>query len=166
MPDLLAHALLAYTIATVASWRYEWITRPYVTAAMAGAFIPDMTKVRLLIPSARVEQLLGIPFDWIGLHTAGAALCSVLIGVLLVSETERRRVFTLLSVGAASHLIADAFLLKPTGLSYPLLWPVTRIHPPTPGLYLSTDFEPALVLGIVALVAYGVTRVKTDQGRS
>ncbi|RDZ48211.1 metal-dependent hydrolase [Haloferax sp. Atlit-19N] len=166
MPDLLAHALLAYTIATVASWRYEWITRPYVTVAMAGAFIPDMTKVRLLIPSARVEQLLAIPFDWIGLHTAGAALCSVLIGVLLVPESERRRVFTLLSVGAASHLIADAFLLKPTGLSYPLFWPVTRIHPPTPGLYLSTDFEPALVLGIVALVAYGVTRFKIDQRRS
>ncbi|MGB9956459.1 metal-dependent hydrolase [Haloferax prahovense] len=166
MPDLLAHVLFAYTMATVASWRYEWITRPYVTVAMAGAFIPDMTKVKLLIPSARVEQLLAIPFDWAGLHTAGAALCSVLIGVLLVSESERRRVFTLLSVGAASHLIADAFLLKPTGLSYPLLWPVTRIQPPTPGLYLSTDFEPALVLGIVALVAYGVTRFKIDQGRS
>ncbi|WP_042665859.1 metal-dependent hydrolase [Haloferax sp. ATB1] len=166
MPDLLSHALLAYTIATVASWRYEWITRPYVTVAMAGAFIPDMTKVRLLIPSARVEQLLEISFEWGGLHTAGAALCSVLIGVLLVSESERSRVFALLSVGAASHLIADAFLLKPTGLSYPLLWPFTRIHPPTPGLYLSTDFEPALVLGIVALVAYGVTRFKIDQGRS
>ncbi|RDZ44863.1 metal-dependent hydrolase [Haloferax sp. Atlit-10N] len=166
MPDLLSHALLAYTIATVASWRYEWITRPYVTVAMAGSFIPDMTKVRLLIPSARVEQLLGIPFDWIGLHTAGAALCSVLIGVLLVSESERSRVFALLSVGAVSHLIADAFLLKPTGLSYPLLWPFTRIHPPTLGLYLSTDFEPALVLGVVALVAYGVTRFKIDQGRS
>ncbi|WP_042665026.1 metal-dependent hydrolase [Haloferax sp. ATB1] len=166
MPDLLAHALLAYTIATLASWRYEWISRPYVTVVMAGAFIPDMTKIMLLIPSAQVEQLLGTPFDWTGLHTAGAALCSVLIGVLLVSESERLRVFTLLSVGAASHLIADAFLLKPTGLSYPLLWPLTRIHPPTPGLYLSTDFEPALILGMVALIAYSVTRFKTDQGRS
>lgn len=158
MPDLLSHALLAYILATIASWRYEWITRPYVTAAMAGAFIPDMTKVMLVFPSARVEQLLGIPFDWIGLHTAGAALCSVLIGVLLVSESERARVFLLLSIGAASHLIADAFLLKPTGLSYPLFWPLTRIHPPTPGLYLSTDVEPAIVLGALALVVYGVTR--------
>ncbi|TVT94435.1 metal-dependent hydrolase [Haloferax volcanii] len=166
MPDLLSHALLAYTIATVASWRYEWITRPYVTVAMAGAFIPDMTKVRLLIPSARVEQLLGIPFEWGGLHTAGAALCSVLVGVLLVPESERSRVFALLSVGAASHLIADAFLLKPTGLSYPLFWPLTRLHPPTPGLYLSTDIEPSIVFGAIALTVYVITRLQTDRASS
>ncbi|AKU08142.1 metal-dependent hydrolase [Haloferax gibbonsii] len=166
MPDLLAHALIAYTIATVASWRYEWITRPYVTVAMAGAFIPDMTKVMLLIPSARVEQLLGIPFDWIGLHTTGAALCSVFIGVLLVSESERRRVFVLLSAGAASHLIADAFLLKPTGLSYPLFWPLTRLHPPTLGLYLSTDIEPSIVFGAIALIVYIITQLQTDRASS
>ncbi|WP_411964475.1 metal-dependent hydrolase [Haloferax sp. YSMS24] len=166
MPDLLSHALLAYILATVASWRFEWITRPYVTVAMAGAFIPDMTKVMLVFPSARVEQLLGIPFDWIGLHTTGAALCSVLVGVLLVAKTERARVFLLLAVGAASHLTADAFLLKPTGVSYPVLWPLTRIHPPTPGLYLSTDVEPAIVLGAVALVVYAVTQSRNRRRRS
>ncbi|WP_416840387.1 metal-dependent hydrolase [Haloferax sp. DFSO52] len=158
MPDLLSHVLLAYSLAMIASWRYEWITQPYVTVAMAGAFIPDIAKGELLLPNARVEQLLGVPFSWFGLHTTGAVICSVLIGVLLVKATERVRVFVLLSLGATSHLIADAFLLKPTGQSYPLLWPLTRIYPPTPGLYLSTDVEPAIVLGAVALVVYGVTR--------
>ncbi|AFK19830.1 metal-dependent hydrolase [Haloferax mediterranei ATCC 33500] len=166
MPDLLAHALLAYSLATVASWRYEWISRPYVTVAMAGAFIPDMAKAALVIPSARVEQLLGVPFDWFGLHTAGAVLCSVLVGVLLVTESEQLRVFTLLAVGAASHLVADALLLKPTGVSYPLLWPLTRIYPPTPGLYLSTDIEPAIVLGAAALLVSGVTRYRTGRRES
>ncbi|RDZ35276.1 MULTISPECIES: metal-dependent hydrolase [Haloferax] len=158
MPDLLSHALIAYSLATVASWRYDWITRPYVTAAMAGAFIPDMAKAALVIPSARVEQLIGMPFDWFGLHTLGAAVCSVLIGVILVSQHERRRVGLLLSLGASSHLLADALLRKPTGLSYPLLWPLSRVYPPTPGLYLSTDIWPAIVLSIVAAVVWSVDK--------
>ncbi|KTG19438.1 metal-dependent hydrolase [Haloferax profundi] len=160
MPDLLSHALLAYSLAMIASWRYEWITKPYVTVAMAGAFIPDLAKAELVFSSPRVEQLFSIPFDWFGLHTTGAVICSVLIGVLLVQSKERMRVFLLLAVGAASHLIADAFLLNPTGVSYPLLWPLTRIYPPTPGLYLSTDVEPAIVLGALALVVYGMTRYR------
>ncbi|KAB1198200.1 MULTISPECIES: metal-dependent hydrolase [Haloferax] len=162
MPDLLSHALLAYSLAMVASWRYEWITQPYVTVAMAGAFIPDMAKAELVLSSARIEQLLGVPFDWFGLHTTGAVICSVLIGVLLVHAKERKQVFFLLSLGASSHLIADAFLLKPTGVSYPLLWPLTRIYPPTPGLYLSTDVGPAIVLGTIALLVYGVTRYQGE----
>lgn len=158
MPDLLSHALLAYSLAMIASWRYDWITRPYVTVAMAGAFIPDIAKAELVVPSDRVELLLGVLFDWFGIHTTGAVICSVLIGVLLVHSNERVRVSLLLTLGAASHLIADAFLLKPTGVSYPVLWPLTRVYPPTPGLYLSTDIEPAIVLGTMALLVYGVTR--------
>ncbi|EMA08278.1 metal-dependent hydrolase [Haloferax denitrificans] len=158
MPDLLSHALIAYSLATIASWRYDWITRPYVTAAMASAFIPDMAKAALVIPSARVAQLIGMPFDWFGLHTLGAVVCSVLIGVVLISQHERRRVGLLLSLGASSHLLADALLRKPTGLSYPLLWPLSRVYPPTPGLYLSTDIWPAVVLSIVAAVVWSVDK--------
>ncbi|ELZ97037.1 putative membrane-bound metal-dependent hydrolase [Haloferax mucosum ATCC BAA-1512] len=158
MPDLLAHALLAYSLATIASWRFDWISRPYVTVAMAGAFVPDMAKAALVVPNYRVEQFVGIPFSWFGLHTLGGVLCSVLVGVLLVGRRERVRVFLLLSVGAGSHLLADAFLLKPSGRSYPVVWPVSRVFPPTPGLYLSTDTAPAIVLAVVALVVYGLTR--------
>jgi hypothetical protein len=44
MPDLLAHAFIAYTVATRLSWHYDWLTPAYKTALMAGAFIPDLTK--------------------------------------------------------------------------------------------------------------------------
>ncbi|WP_396611628.1 metal-dependent hydrolase [Haloferax sp. S1W] len=164
MPDLLAHAFLAYSLATVASWRYEWLTSPYVTVAMAGAFIPDLSKGELVLPDARVEQLLGIPFDWFGLHTAGAVVCSILIGALLVHARERRRVVLLLALGAGSHLVADGLLKKPEGVSHPMLWPLTRIHPPTPGLYLSTDVTPAVVLGVVALIVTLVTKYRQSAG--
>ncbi|MFB6228334.1 MAG: hypothetical protein ABEH88_07170 [Halobacteriales archaeon] len=55
---------------------------------------------------------------------------------MLVDEPRRRTTLLVLSIGAVSHLLADALLLKATGRSYPILWPLTRWQPPTPGLYL------------------------------
>jgi len=166
MPDLLAHALIAYTVALLLSWRYAWVTAPYATVVMAGAFIPDLIKIKLLVPSGQVEQLLGIPFDWGAIHTAGGAVVAVLIGVLLVAPRERRRVGLLLALGAISHLVADALLLNPSGQSYAILWPLTRVYPPTPGLYLSTQPEPTIVTAGIALVVWTVTRMRKQPAGS
>lgn len=158
MPDLLTHALVMYCVATVASWHYEWLTPSFITVAMMGAMIPDMTKIRLVLPSHRVESLLGIPFDWSALHTLGGAVVAVLIGTALVPQNHRKRVLSLLALGAASHLLLDALLVKPSGHSYAVLWPLTQYQPPTPGLYLSTDRWPAIVTGAVAGLVWLRTR--------
>lgn len=158
MPDLLAHALLAYTLATLCSWRYGWLSPAYVTVAMAGAFIPDLTKASLLVSESTLTALLGMPFSWFALHTLGGALVSIAIGVVLVAATERRRVALLLGLGAGSHLLADAFLITPSGRAYALLWPLSYWHPPTPGLYLSTQPEPTLVMAVAAAIVFVVTR--------
>lgn len=150
MPDLLAHAFIAYAIASVLSWRYEWLTPAYVTVAMAGAFIPDLAKVELLIRSETVEHFLGVPFDWFALHTAGGVAVAIALGVVVVAPCERLRVGLLLSLGASSHLLADGLLLNLSGRSYAMLWPLTQWHPPTPGLYLSTQPEPTLITGLIA----------------
>ncbi|MFB6227591.1 MAG: metal-dependent hydrolase [Halobacteriales archaeon] len=163
MPDLLAHALIAYSVCTVLSWRYEWLTPAYVTAGMAGAFIPDMTKIRLVVPGEAIEAALGIPFSWSGIHTAGGAAVAVLVGTAIVAPRERRRIGTLLAVGAASHLIADAFLLTASGRSYEVLWPLLRYNPPTPGLYLSTQSGPTIVAGAVAAAVWLTTRRLRDR---
>ncbi|WP_435157054.1 metal-dependent hydrolase [Haladaptatus sp. DFWS20] len=158
MPDLLAHAFIAYSIALLLSWRYDWISPAYATVAMAGAFIPDLTKIKLVISSGTVEQLLGIPFDWNALHTVGGATIAILIGVTVVAPREQRRTFALLSVGALSHLFADGLLQNPSGHSYAMLWPLTQYHPPTPGLYLSTQAEPMIVAAIAAVVIHNLTK--------
>lgn len=158
MPDLLTHAFLAYALGMVLAWRYGWLTSRYVTVIMAGAFIPDIAKIALIIPSNRIAALVNMPFSWFGIHTAGGAVVAVLIGVVIVHSSERRRIFLLLSLGAASHLIADAFLIKAYGHSYPLLWPLTAYAPPTPGLYLSTDLWPAIVTGTLALSLWLLTQ--------
>jgi FkbM family methyltransferase len=52
---------------------------------MAGTFIPDMMKIELLLPRGYVEHLLGIPFSWGAIHTAGGAFVAVLIGIVFQS---------------------------------------------------------------------------------
>ena len=160
MPDLLAHALIAYSLATVFSWRHEWLSPSYVTVAMAGAFIPDLTKVMLVLPSDSVAATLSVPFDWFALHTLGGSLISLAIGIVLVANSERTRVAALLGLGTASHLLADALVLNPSGHSYPLFWPLSYLHPPTPGLYLSTQAEPMLVAATVAGVVFTSTQYR------
>jgi len=154
MPDLLSHAFIAFTICTLLSLRYNWLTGEYVTVGMAGAFIPDMAKIKLLVDAAAVEAALGIPFNWLGVHTLGGAFVAVLVGTVVVNRADRRRVFMLLSLGAASHLFADSLLLKASGRSYEVLWPLTQYHPPTPGLYLSTDIWLTGVTGFAAVATY------------
>lgn len=154
MPDLLTHAFIGYTLGRLLAWRYEWLTSRYISVVMAGAFIPDIAKLALVVPSDRVAAVLNVPFSWFGIHTFGGAMLCVLVGVVLVSPDDRPRVFGGLSLGAGSHLVADAFLLKAAGHSYPLLWPLTAYAPPTPGLYLSTDIWPAILTGSVALIVW------------
>jgi hypothetical protein len=59
MPDLLAHAFIAYSVCRILSWRVKWLSTPYVTLGTVGAFIPDLVKIKFLLPARTVEQLVG-----------------------------------------------------------------------------------------------------------
>ncbi len=156
MPDLLTHVLAAYVLATLLSFRYEWITPQYVTAAMVGAVVPDLAKISLLVPSYQVGSALGVPFDWFAIHTIGGSLVVIALCALLTGASHRRRVFLLLALGAASHHALDALLITSTGYSYAIFWPVSTYHPPSPGLFLSTDRWPAAVSGAAAATVWYV----------
>lgn len=158
MPDLLSHALIAYTLCTLLALRYRWLSPAYVTIGMAGAFIPDIAKISLALDSAIIGALIDKPFNWFAIHTLGGAAIAVLIGVLLVAAEERRRVLALLSLGAGSHLFADALLYNVTGHSYPVFWPLTMYRPPSPGIYHSTDIWPSIALAGIAVLTWYVVR--------
>ncbi|WP_246988355.1 metal-dependent hydrolase [Halorientalis marina] len=161
MPDLLAHVFIAYALCRSLSFRWEWITRQYITVGMVGAFIPDLTKIKLVVSKRVVEQTIGYPFDWGSLHTGGGVFLSVLIGVVLLSTDERRRGGLLLGIGAGSHLLADSLLLTPTRHTQQLFWPLFQYRVPSPGLYLSTQPEPTLVTGGLAALVWAVHRRTT-----
>jgi len=161
MPDLLTHALVGYIIATALAFNYEWLTPPWVTIAMMGTFIPDLTKIKLVVPSYQIEQLLGVPFDWFGLHTIGGSVVSVLIGTVLVPHEYRKRVFALLAVGAGSHLFLDALLITTSGNMSPMLWPITAYSFAMPELFLSSDRWPAIVAGALATSVWWLKHSRT-----
>jgi hypothetical protein len=166
VPDLLAHVFIAYSLGRLLSWRYDWMTTPYVTVAMVGAFIPDLVKLKLVLPDWWMQQLLGIPFSWESFTTGGGVLLSVLIGVVLLRSAERRRGGLVLAVGALSHLLADSLLLTPSRRTVQFLWPLSQYRVPSPGLYLSTQPEPTVLTGLVAATVWLVHRVRTGRSAS
>jgi membrane-bound metal-dependent hydrolase YbcI (DUF457 family) len=168
MTDLLAHALVGFVLGRLLGTRYDWVTPSYVTAVMAGAFVPDLVKAKLLVRGATVEAALGIPFDWMPLKAPVGAAVAVLVGAVLVVPRVRVRAGACLALGAVSHLLVDALLLTPSGRgSVPMLWPLSRYHPPTPGLYLSTQAWPtaaALVLAAAVFLLTDPNRPGEDGG--
>ena len=159
MADLFTHVLAGFVIGVVLSWRYDWLTYPFVVVVMLGAALPDLNRLELIISSSTVHALLGVPFSWEPLHRAGGTLLLVCIGALLAPSEYRRAVFALLFVGAASHYVLDFFLYKPSGVTAPLLWPFVTHGFAVEGFYLSSDRWPAVVATVVAVVVWYVDRV-------
>lgn len=161
MPDLLAHAFLAYSLGRLLAWRYDWLTRPYVTLVMVGAFVPDLVKIELVAPDGPISRALGVPFDWGSLTTGGGVLVSTLVGVVLLSSAERRRGGGLLALGAGSHLLTDALLLTPSGRTIQPFWPLVQYAVPSPGLYLSTEPGPTILTGLLAGTLWAIDRYRS-----
>lgn len=158
MADLLTHILVGFVLATILSWRYGWITPPMVVAAMAGAASPDLNRIELIIPAHIIESLVGIPWSWWPLHTFGGLVLVTVVVALLVPGKIRRPVLLLFVLGALSHHALDLLLLKPSGRSYAVLWPLTQYHPPMPGFYLSSDRWPAALMVIVSTGVFLIDR--------
>lgn len=169
MADLFTHVLVGFVVAVVLSWRYDWLTYPFVAVVMLGAALPDLNRLEFLVPSSTVYSLLGVPFSWVPIHRAGGTLLVVCIGALLAPKQYRRAVFALLFIGAASHYLLDAFLYRPSGVTGPLLWPFVTDGFSVEGFYLSTDRWPAALATAVAGVVWFVNRsrmdVEPDSGR-
>jgi len=160
MTDLLAHVLTAYAIGAVLSARYEWLDARFITVLMVGACIPEVKKLHLILPEHIIETTFGVPYSWQAFSSVGGVLTMVLIGALFVTPRERKRVGTLLAIGAGSHLLLDAFNWTPAGTMPGVLWPLTSWNPPTPGVYLSTQPEPLFATALLAAVAWALFRRK------
>lgn len=153
VPDLLTHVLVLYVATTVVSWRYPWL-RPYVPVAMAGAVIPDLAKVRLLVGASTAEATLGAPFSWYPIHRLGGAVVIAGFAALCFSRRTRLRALGVLLAGVASAFLLDAGLIRASGMAPPYLYPLTWWQPPTAGIYLSSDRWPAVVAVGAAVIVW------------
>ncbi|MFP4051024.1 MAG: metal-dependent hydrolase [Thermoplasmata archaeon] len=156
MADLLTHSLVAFSIGTILSWRFKKINAQFITILMIGSVLPDLTRIGLILESALIEKTLNIPFSWQPLHTLGGVVIVIAVLTLFVDEKDSRYVLSLLSVGVFSHLFLDAFLIKVSGRSYTMFFPIATYNPKVPGFYLSTDMWPAVIAVITAFIIYQV----------
>lgn len=159
MPDLLTHVLFVYIVLQLAAWWTDWLTPGRIVVGMAGGTIPDVVKIKLLVPPNQVEAVLGLPFSWVPLHRLGGAVVTAVVLSLLVSARERRGAFVLLVAGLTTHLFIDAFLASPGPYTYDILYPLThwKMSVLDYDLYLSSDYWPSLASGVVALTLLGIT---------
>ena len=158
MPDVLTHVLVGYVVGTLLATRSEALGHEAVTVTMAGALAPDFVKIKHLVPDASVEAALGVPFSWAPLHAISGVVVVALLAGLVVGAGYRRETTALVAVGAATHLVLDSLLYRPTGYATELFVPFSVYRFPAGMLYLSSDRWPAAVAGGVAACTWGWRR--------
>jgi len=158
MADLLSHVLTAYVLLTVASWRVDALTPPWVVVGMAGAAIPDLVKVNIVLDSNIVEEAVGLPFTWAPLSTLGGVLFVAGAITLVFERRYWRRAYALLVAGGLTSLALDGLRVYADGSSSPWLYPLTWWRPPTPSFYVTSDPRIAVVGIVVAAVVFGLDR--------
>ena len=152
MADLLSHVLIAYACFTVASWRFDRLTKRWVAVAMIGSLLPDLNRVGLFVTDATLEAILGVPFRVDGIHTLGGSLLLAGVGAMVLT-TRHRRAFVALLAGALSHLLADGLKAYADGAAGAWLYPFAWYRHPTPGLYVSSDPTVLVAAATVAVLA-------------
>jgi len=160
MADLLTHLLVAYALCTVATWRVDWLDRRWVVVGVGGAAIPDLVKVRLVVPPSAVERALGVPFDVAPLSTLGGVLLVAGLVTLAFERDRWPRAYGLLTFGGVSALVLDGLRAFADGRASAWLYPLTGWRPPTPGLYVSSDPRVLLAAALLAAAVAAVDRAR------
>jgi hypothetical protein len=154
MADLLTHVLVPFVLLMIAAWRFDRITAPWIAIAMAGAAIPDLVKLHLLVKAFVIEETFGIPFNYEALSTLGGV---ALVAAAITVAFERqhwRRTYAYLVFGVLTALVLDGLRAFADGHASAWLFPLTWWQTPTPSLYTTSDFRViVLVVGCTLLVA-------------
>jgi hypothetical protein len=157
MADLLTHILVPYVLLTPASWQFEWLTKRWIVIGMAGAAIPDLVKVGIVLDATVVESVLGVPFSYSPISSVGGVLC-IAGAIAIFFENQRRRVFLLLLFGGFTSLVVDGLRVFADGRSGFWLYPFTWWRPPTPSLYVTSDYRVLVVAILISTVVFVLDR--------
>jgi len=166
MAEWLSHVLLAYALFTVVGWYVEWLDRKWVAVGVVGSILPDLSRLQLVASNEFMTAILGVPFNWSGLHTLGGAVVLSAIGaVLFATRQQQYRAFLLLFAGALWHLIVDLPQMYADGLmvTNQYLFPLPPWRFSTPGWYVSADRWVVVVSFAIALGVFVVDYYRRQQ---
>jgi hypothetical protein len=159
MADLLTHVLVPYVLLTVASWQFNWLTKRWIVIGMAGAAIPDLVKLGIVLDDAVIESLLGMPFSYSPISSLGGVLL-IAGAIAIFFERHRQRVLLFLLFGGLSSLVVDGLRVFADGRSGFWLYPVTWWRPPTPSLYVTSDIRVLIGAMMISAVVFSLDRWK------
>ena len=161
MPDWLAHILVAYILCSILGIKFKVFNKENTAIVMVGALIPDIVKVGLLF------DFLGMDvWDFVApLHTPiGSMLSAALFSLLFEFEARKRiLIFSLLILGASTHLALDFLLMHVSGgmlLLFPFSWGKWQLR-----VIQCDNYYVALIALLLACIIYIVSRYYTGKER-
>lgn len=161
MAELLTHVLVPYLLLTPASWRFPGLRKRWIVIAMAGAAIPDLVKVGIVLDDGLIESATGLAFSYAPISSlAGVLVIAGAIAVLFAGRS--RRAYGSLLFGGFSSLALDGMRVFADGRAdfwlYPLWW-----RPPTPSLYVTSDPRVTVVAVAAALAIFVTDRYRGEE---
>ena len=154
MPDWLTHILAAWIICKLLRIKFRAFDSKNTAIVMVGALIPDIVKAGLLFDFLGTDV-----WDFIApLHTPIGSMLSAALFSLLFEFEERKRilVFSLLILGASTHLALDFLLMHVSGgmlLLFPFSWHGWQLR-----VIQCDNYYVALMALLLACVIYIISR--------
>ena len=155
MPDWLAHILVAWIICKLLHFKFKVFDAKNTAIVMVGALIPDIVKVGILF------DFLGIDvWDFIApFHTPIGSMLSAALFLLLFEE--RKEIFSLLILGASTHLALDFLLMHVSGgmlLLFPFSWGRWQLR-----VIQCDNYYVALIALLLACVVYVIFKYNKSE---
>jgi len=159
MPDWLTHILAAWIICKLLRIKFRAFDSKNTAIVMVGALIPDIVKVGLLFDSLGMDV-----WDFIApLHTPIGSMLSAALFSLLFKFEERKRIFSLLILGASTHLALDFLLMHVSGgmlMLFPFSWHGWQL-----GVIQCENYYVALIALLLACIIYIISKYYTGKER-
>jgi len=160
MADLLTHVLVPFVLLTPLSWRFSGLSDRWIVLAMAGAAIPDLVKIGIVVDDGVIESLAGVPFSYAPISTLGGVIV-VAAAIAVCFRDYARRAFRYLLFGGLTSLVLDGVRVFADGHANAWLYPFVWWRPPTPSLYVTADPRVTLVAVAVAGLVFLADRYRT-----
>ena len=158
MPDWLAHILVAYILCSILRIKFKVFSKENTAIVMVGALIPDIVKVGLIFDSLGMDV-----WDFIApFHTPVGSILSAALFSLLFEFEARKRIFSLLILGASTHLALDFLLMHVSGgmlLLFPFSWGKWQL-----GVIQCDNYYVALIALLLACVIYIISNKREEEG--
>ena len=154
MPDWVTHIAVAWTLCRILSFRYREFNTTNTMIVIAGALIPDISKIALGLSWIGIDVT-----DYLAiLHIPSGSI--IVAGMISLLFPEKKKAFLFLGLGVLTHYCLDLILEHVSGgiyLLYPFIWWQCQLEITNSSDYLITLLA-LCIAGLVYLIGKEVDR--------